>query len=466
MEAETYLSSGYGLRLAIEERATGWRRLGQIAHIWQPSRLKGIQVGPDFGTPFLAATQVFDIRPVPRKWLALARTDNAQKRFVTSGTILVTCSGAVGRATLAHAPHVETLISHDLLRVEARVPEQWGWLYAYLRSPQTQAMMSSAQYGHVIKHLETSHLDALPIPIVRDDIAADFHKRTQEILDLRNRAHQLMLGAEEKFTVAIGLVAQTNQETGFEVRASDLFIGRRRFEAGFHAPGPAAILHRFKAMKAEITPLSKVTEKVWWMTRFRRFYGENGIPYLSADELFTTNPAESKRILAESHDKHESYFVKRGWIVMACSGQVYGLNGAACLMTEHHENIFFSHDLIRIVPKSSVIRAGYLLTALTHPTLGRPILIRTAYGTSIPHLDPGDVSDFPVVRLSPSEETAIADLAEESAAERAQADVLERELAADAGNLIDCFIAGDLDSFVTVRSVERLDFSAEALPKD
>jgi hypothetical protein len=70
-------------------------------------------------------------------------------------------------------------------------------------------MMSSAPYGHIIKHLETSHLDALPIPVVRDDIAADFYKRTQEILDLRNRAHRLTLEAEERFTAAIKRVTQT-----------------------------------------------------------------------------------------------------------------------------------------------------------------------------------------------------------------------------------------------------------------
>jgi type I restriction enzyme, S subunit len=102
-----------------------------------------------------------------------------------------------------------------------------------------------------------------------------------------------------------------------------------------------------------------------------------------------------------------------------------------------------------------MIRAGYLLTTLTHPTLGRPILIRIAYGASIPHLDPGDVSDFPVVRLTSSEEDVIADLTEESAAERARADVLERELAVDAGNLIDRFIAGDLASFLTVLATEE-----------
>ena len=50
------------------------------------------------------------------------------------------------------------------------------------------------------------------------------------------------------------------------------------------------------------------------------------------------------------------------------------------------------------MPKGE-IRPGYLLTALTHPTLGRPLVIRNAYGTSIPHLDPADVSDIPVVRF-------------------------------------------------------------------
>src|SRR4051812_26369108 len=67
MEADNYLAGGYGLRLAIQARAAGWRPLRGFASVWQPSRLKGIQVGPDYGTPFLAATQVFDIRPVSRK---------------------------------------------------------------------------------------------------------------------------------------------------------------------------------------------------------------------------------------------------------------------------------------------------------------------------------------------------------------------------------------------------------------
>lgn len=438
MEAETYLSSGFGIRAAIEAQGTGWVPFGDLASVWMPGRLKGIQVGRDVGTPFLAATQVYDVRPIPRKWLALARTDDASSRFVTPGMILVTCSGSVGRPTLAYAPHENTLISHDLLRVEAKDKRQWGWLYAYLHAPQVRAMATGAQYGHIIKHLETSHLEALPIPVVPDAIADDFKKRAGRVLTLRNQSHRLSGEADALFAKSVGNVKPAEKEEGFVVRASAMFGGRRRLEAAYHTPYGAAIFKRFKRWER----LGDVAERVWWMTRFARHYGEDGIPYLSADELFTVNPQETKRILVDPADNHRDFFVEPGWIVMACSGQVYGLNGAAALMTDYHRNTFFSHDLIRIVADKSKIRAGYLLVTLTHRTHGRPLLIRAAYGTSIPHLDPGDVADFPVVRLDDAVEQEIADLAEAAARDRAEADAIERKLAEDAGSIIDRFIAG------------------------
>jgi hypothetical protein len=73
MEAENYLSSGYGHRLALQARLGGSSRLGHLARVWQPSRLKGITVSAEYGTPFLAATQAFDLRPVPRKFLSLRK---------------------------------------------------------------------------------------------------------------------------------------------------------------------------------------------------------------------------------------------------------------------------------------------------------------------------------------------------------------------------------------------------------
>jgi hypothetical protein len=437
MEAGTYLAAGFGIRHLIEARRKGWVRIGDLARIWMPGRLKGIQVARGIGTPFLAATQVFDLVPTPRKWLALEQTADAANRFVTSGTILVTCSGTVGRTTMAYTPHENTLISHDLLRVEPIQKAQRGWIYACLHAQQVRAMATGAQYGHIIKHLEVSHVAALPVPTVDDKTAGLFATKFDRILELRTTSHNLRQKADGLFVEAFGPVTPAAEDDGFSVASSKLFRGRRRFEASYYAPAPSAISARMKRFER----VGDVTERVWWMSRFKRFFGAAGIPYLSADELFTVNPPESKKILVESRDGHREFFVRRGWIVMARSGQVYGMNGAAALMTEHHETVFLSDDLIRIIPDSTKIRAGYLLVALTHPTHGRPLLIRAAYGTSIPHLDPGDVSDFHVARLDRVVEERIADLVEDAAKRWADADALEREISREATAIIDKFLS-------------------------
>lgn len=451
MEAENYLSSGYGLRLAIQSRAAGWQRFGQLARVWQPSRLKGIQVDPDFGTPFLAATQVFDVRPVPRKWLALERTHEAEDRFVTPGTIVITCSGAVGRATLTYAPHERTLISHDLLRVKPEDPTQWGWLYAYLRSPQARAMMSGAQYGHIIKHLETSHLEALPVPVVNEKRARDFHKQTTEILNLRNRAHRLSLEAEERFENAFGsLKVKDWGEEGYTIRASSMFAGRRRLEGVFHNPGAAAIYRHLTQHGQGFTTLQNSGFKVWLPNRFKRVPAVDGIELIESSSVFETNPDLVKRVAEVDFGDAYQARVKAGWLLMARSGQTYGLNGSVAFATIAHEERVVSDDLIRIAPTAGAcLRSGYLFTVLSHPLLGRPLVKALAYGSSIPHIDVADLLDFKIVRLAAKDETAIADLAEEAAALRAQADVQERALAKAAGELIDQLVAGDMLNFVT-----------------
>lgn len=433
IDADTFLSSGYGVRAAIESHSEGWMRLEALAKFWAPPRIKTIEVAQEHGVPYLNTTQVFDIRPFPRKFLAAGKTHKAEERLVDQGSVLVMASANVGRTTIATAAHEGCFVSHHLMRATPNDAGSIGWIYAFLHSPQGQAMLRSSQYASVIRHIEPHHVEAIPIPIVGIKIAGKFAQQFRELLELRNRAYRLSELADERFSEIIGQPGpMADEERGFEVPARSLMAGRRRFEANYYAPQAAAIFSRFKKWE----PLSEVCERVWWMPRFKRFYGNEGIPYLSADELFTTNPEMKRRILVAPNDNHEAYFVKRDWLVMACSGQVYGLNGAAILTTERHENIFFSHDLIRIVANKNKIHPGYLLVALTNRTHGRPLLIRAAYGTSIPHLDPGDVEMFPVVRLGEEAETAIADLAVAAAQARSAADALEQQMADDAGKIV------------------------------
>lgn len=448
MEAENYLAGGYGVRLAMETRKTGWTRLADMAHVWQPSRLKGIQVSPEFGTPFLAATQVFDLRPVPRKFLSVDRIPDADALFVKNGQILVTRSGSVGRATLAHRPHENTLISDDLLRVEPRKPEAWGWLYAYLRSPQARAMMSAAQYGHMIKHLEVSHLNALPVPWVREVLASKFQVDVKKVLDHRSRAFELTTQAESEYAACFpSLRAGDNNEVGYIVPASDVFNRRRRLDGACHIPTIKRINSAHQHHDIEVAPLSTVTDKIFVPNRFKHIYGDGGTPYLDSADLLEVNPDIKKYVLSLTQEEQGAYLVKPNWILIPCSGQVYGNIGHAVLSTEWHTGKILSNHILRICPNKRV-RSGYLQCVLGHHQLGRPQVVRFAFGSSVPEINAEDIATVPIPRLPPDIENHLADMMEEAAKCRDAADELEQFIAADAEVLIDRFLAGDTQNFI------------------
>lgn len=440
LEAENYLSTGFGIRAAIEANLTGWTRLDRVADVWMPGRLKGIQVKSDFGTPFLAATQVLDVRPVPRKWLSLSHTSDSEGRFVTSGMILVTCSGSVGRAVLAHMPHASTLISHDLLRVVPVDERAYGWIYAYLLSPQARAMATGAQYGHIIKHLETSHLGALPIPEVPNNVADDFTRRVHRIRELRDEGHRLTLEAEARFESALGsFSASDSGENGFEVKASSSFLfGRRRFDASAHSPLVSALRRHLASNGAGFTAISAAGYDVWLPSRFKRLPAKDGVLLIDSADLTEVNPDLSKRIADGNFGDRYNARVQSGWVLMARSGQTYGIIGTAVLATANLEGHVVSDHVMRIKPQlAPEVPPGYLVTALSHPTLGRPLVKALAYGSSIPEIEVADLAAWEIVRLSRPNESAIADLADASANARAEADILERAIAADASAVID-----------------------------
>mgnify|MGYP002085141810 CR=1 FL=1 len=385
------------------------------------------------GTPFLSATQVFDIRPIPRKFLAHEKMETAKDCFVDDGTILVTRSGSVGRSTLAHVPHRGVVISDDLLRVFANDERDYGWLYAYLHAPQVRAMTIGAHYGHIIKHLETSHLDALPIPIVDDATAVGFSHRVSRILDLRNEGHRLTLEAEACFEKALGLLKIKDWgENGFAIRASKAFLnGRRRFDASVHNPGASEIRRRLAKGGQGLVSVAEAGFDVWVPGRYKRIPAEDGVIYRDSADLFEVSPDLTKKFADCGFGDDFCGRVKSGWILMPCSGQVYGIIGTAVLATEALDDQVVSNHVIRIAPqKNPSVRVGYLLTALSHPVWGRPLIKALAFGSSVPEIDSDDLANLEFVRLKPSDESAIADLSEASAKSRAEADVLEREIAA------------------------------------
>lgn len=445
MEAENFLSNGFKTRQSIESIPSGWARLEEVARTSSPSRLKGIQVSCEFGTPFLAATQVFDFRPLPRKWLSLNRTSDHEERFVAQGTILLTCSGSVGRATLAHSTTSGALISHDLLRLDANENTWWGWIYAYLRAPTVREMMRSAQYGHIIKHLEIHHVNELPILRLRKNLRSTYDQYAKGVIDLRNRAHSLVSAAEKEYSNAVGALPNfSDGASGFATRASTMFSAGRRLEANYHNPLARAAEEAVQSSARKIDTLGDLVERVYVPGRFKHIYGDDGVPYLDSAQILEVAPDIDKRVLSLKGEKQKGYLVEAGTLLMPCSGQLHGIIGSVVLATGWHENKVLTNHILRIVPKSKPeIRNGYLQTVLSHPLLGRPRLLKGAFGSSVPELSPGDVKVLSVPRFPAVFETKIADLMEEASRLRTQADEAEEQIAAEAEDHVNRFLLGD-----------------------
>jgi hypothetical protein len=444
MEAENFLASGYATRQAILSKPAGWCSFAAVARTWQPSRLKGIQVSPEYGTPFLAATQVFDLRPVPRKWLSLDRTEDHAERFVADQTIMLTCSGSVGRATLADASTSRTLISHDLLRIEALQEEDRGWVYAYLRAPSVRAMMTSAQYGHMIKHLEVSHLDALPfVTFPSEAIRRECHSKAARVIAARNEALALLTQAENDFQVYFGesSLPQDDGETGFAVSASRTFMkGRRRFDAFKNNPGVRAIEQRLAASAVAMQSLRAIGCAIWLPNRFRRVPADDGVELVDSSSLFEINPDHRRKIAAEGISDRNKGFVKPDWLLMSRSGQVYGLLGSVVMASASHVGKVVTDDVIRIDAKDK-IDPGYLHLVLSHEVLARPRVKAMAYGSSIPHIEVEDLLDFEIPRLTISQEATLGQAVRQTYDRWSEADALENELSETAESWISEFLA-------------------------
>lgn len=435
LEASSYLTDGYGIASAL--RASGrCDVLSRLARTWQPNRLKGVQVTANHGTPFLAATQVFDIRPIARKWLALERTQGAAERFVATGTILVTCSGTVGRATLAFDAHRDVLISHDLLRVEPIDPEKRGWVYAFLRASKARAMMKSAHYGHMIKHLEVSHLDALPVPLLSDSEYLQYNDTLENIIANRNEANRLIEAAEAQYSAALTLEISKGQPVGFTIPNSLLTRGRRRLDAAYNTLEVRELRERL-AHSGRSDTLRQCGLQAWLPNRFLRVPASNGVELVSSSALFEINPDAGDRIADRNiGDRYEGR-VEPGWLLIARSGQTYGVVGSIAMATRFHEDKIVSDHVIRLAPtETASVGMGYVMVALSHPTLGRPLMKALPTGSSIPSIDFDDVLDLSIPRFGSKIEERINDFAISATRLRAEADILESEMALNADAII------------------------------
>lgn len=167
-------------------RATGMelRRLDQVTErIFIPPRFKRIYVEPEYGVPFLQGSHIVHFEPADLKYLSKTAHKNLDRWIVRGGWILVTCSGTIGRVTIAPPSWDSWAASQHILRI---IPAQNspclpGYIYAFLRSFPGQAQLTSHIYGAVVDELTEDQASSVLIPVPSSQ---EQHKRVAQIHDL------------------------------------------------------------------------------------------------------------------------------------------------------------------------------------------------------------------------------------------------------------------------------------------
>ena len=439
LEASTYLREGYGF-VRLANQCGNHVRLGDLADIWQPNRLTGYTVPEGKGLPFFTAGQVFEDFPRVRKWLAKPFVPQAELRYVKQNWLLLSCSGMVGNVTAVYPHHLGKIITHDLLRIVPKDGEEYGWLYAYMKTDFFKQIARAAQYGHMIKHIEVAHADEFPVIMPDAATRKAIGDKALKAVCLRVRAWELRDEAFKQIECAVGYDNENAdaKETFQEVDLSQVLGKRSRLDADSYCGQIGAVDSVLS--KCDTNQLQDLVSDVYLLPRVARTFGDGGVPFAMPSDLFDVNAKPAKKIYPKLIPNHERFMLKPGELLMARSGQKYGLLGRVMMITENHRGMFGSDDPIRIIPDASKIRSGYLLAFLNDPVLGRSSVVRNAYGTSIPHLDVGDIKVISIPRLSPSTESAIASLMDESVDASAEADRLENEAIRLAQEQIDAAI--------------------------
>jgi hypothetical protein len=442
LEASTYLRDGYGF-VRLANQCSNHMRLGDLADIWQPSRLAGYTVPEGKGLPFFTAGQVFEDFPRVRKWLAAPFVPQADSRRVEQSWLLLSCSGVVGNVTAVYPHHINKIITHDLLRIVPKSTGEYGWLYAYMSTEFFKQMAQAAQYGHMIKHIEVEHANEFPVIMPEKSVRDAIGEMATRAVGLRTQSRELR---DESFLLLEQFMDNRRDDSVQPldskqsiISLSTILQNRLRLDADSYAGQINAIDGMVANGRSDT--IGSLTTFCSDLGRFARIYGNGGRPYVSASELFDVNAKSTKMIYAKLVKDWEKYILHPGTIIMACSGQKYGILGRALMLTANHEGLFGSHDLMRIIPDEGKIRPGYLLAFLNDPLMGRPYVVRNAYGTSIPHLDAADIRGVRIPRFDKTDENAIADLMDESVSMSAEADRLENEATRLAQEQIDLAIS-------------------------
>ena len=155
------------------------------------------------GIPYLNGKQLSELNPggIEKKYLSFSQHEQQIKEQLSlkENTILVTCSGTIGKVVLVPKHWVGWVGTHDIIRIENDNNDYIGYLFCWLNSDYGQLFMKVLTYGSVVDHIEAFHIANMRIPILKDKVKQkDINDKVLQANDLRYQAYLKEQKAIEK----------------------------------------------------------------------------------------------------------------------------------------------------------------------------------------------------------------------------------------------------------------------------
>ena len=398
-------------------------------------RFKRIYVEEKNGLPLILPSQMTDIYPKASKFISPITNVDIESTRVKKAQVLLTRSGTVGLASYVSKTLENQSLSDDVIRIKAT--DYSGYIYTYLKSKVGRLLVTTNNYGAVVKHIEPEHLNDIPIPNPPPTLKQEIHNLVEESFNLRDDSNELMDEAQVLLKAALQLpdiedlqerAEQFNKTAGvlnYSVPSSEL---TNRLDGSYYVPIVKVIEQELAKMAREILNVgdSRISKSVILPSRFKRVYVEegDGVVFFGGAQIYELDPSNKKYLSRSQHGDiiKKQLTLSEKMTLITCSGTI----GKVTIVPKHWDGWTANQHIIRVVPVHNEI-AGYLCAWLSSD-YAYPLITRYIYGAVVDEINAKQVAaiPFPLLHDENTQKT-INDKVLEANRKRAEAYKLEQE---------------------------------------
>lgn len=390
-----------------------------------------------FGIRFLTTSDMMMLEPETDKILSTDLTTNLDIYKVSENTLLVSRSGTIGNTIYVDDRIKNFALTEDALRVKPYDNKKIGLLYFYFNSEFGRNSITGKKSGAVIDHIYEDDLLRLPVPKFNDQLIESLFDSYLKVKKNRENAHQFIVKARSltiKYNNLPDLkdcqVVTLDPEKQTQARLTNLseFSEGFRFDAHFYNPVAKLASDHIKEKSARYEKLRYLTNDIVIGKRFKRNYVESdhGTPFIGSKNIIQIRPTELKFLSNSEIGFMEDLILKKGMILIACSGSLGGTFGRTSYVHKNFENYAASQHILRIIPDENLIDSGYLYAFLSSD-YGYECITRYRWGALIDEIDDKDMAQLEIPLTTDHQQREIGDLVRKAYELRADAIFLEDE---------------------------------------